>query len=195
MTATSISTSTGRETLSPPHGFFEQVRWLGVTGIFVAIALSVLGWLMVMSPENNGSVVASIGILFMTAPVVLARRWPILAVGIVAVAASANGLLADDIVRCGATLPALLYITFAVGSRSRLAGGGWARPLLGLAIAAVALAAQRLFDPVLDNGFVAVAIPVLLAVWAAGLGRAAVEQRNRMRRDKSPSASETHSAT
>lgn len=70
-----------------------------------------LGWLLVMSPENNGTVVAAIGILFMTTPVVLARRWPIVAVGIVAVASIANGLLADDIVRCGATLPALLYIT------------------------------------------------------------------------------------
>ena len=116
----------------------------------------------------------------MTAPVVLARRWPILAVCIVAVATIANGLLWDDIVRCGAAVPALLYIRFAVGSRSRLGSdgrptGSWLRPLLGLGLALVAVVAQGIWDPALGADFYPFGIPLVLIAWGAGIGWATVE--------------------
>ena len=181
MSASTVTTSQNPEQVSRNSGLFGRLRYVGITGIIAAVVFSYAGWVLVMEDGNNGSVAAFIGILFMTAPVVLARRQPILAVSIVAVAAIVNGLLWDDIIRCGAALPALLYITFAVGSRSRLGGRGWGWPLLGLAIAMVSVAAQRLWDPVLDNSGLAFAAVLVLIAWGAGLGWAAIEPRLRRR--------------
>jgi len=177
----SVTTSQTGTDVSHPTGVLYAVRCLGITGIIAAVVLSVAGWMLVMEEGNNGSVPAAIGILFMTAPVVLARRQPILAVTIVAIAAIVNGLLWDDVIRCGAALPALLYITFAVGSRSRIGGRGWGRPFLGLAIAMVSVAAQGLWDPALGiSGFAFAGVLVLIA-WGAGLGWAVIEPRIRRR--------------
>jgi hypothetical protein len=179
MTTSMVSTSSAAQDISRPPGLVHRLRWVGITGIVVALVLSVAGWLLVLSDGNHGSVGAAFGILFMTAPVALARRRPIMAVSIVAAAAIVNGLISHDIVRCGAAFPALLYITFAVGSRSRRGGRGWAWPLSGLAIALVSVAAQRAWEPVLDNSFLALAVPLVLLVWGAGLGWAARSSRGR----------------
>ena len=181
MTASSVTTSQASKDISTQPGLMNRLRYIGITGIIAAVVFSVAGWVLVMEEGNNGSVAAAIGILFMTAPVVLARRQPILAVSIVALAAIVNGLLWDDIIRCGAAIPALLYIAFAVGSRSRIGGRSWGWPFLGLAIALVSVAAQRLWDPVLDDsGLIFAGVLVLLA-WGAGLGWAAIESRVRQR--------------
>lgn len=179
-----ITTSPASESPSAPKTLLGRVRWIGITGTVLAIALSVGAVLLVLSPENNGTTAAAIGVLFMTAPVVLARRWPILAVSIVAIAAIVNGLLADDVVRCGAALPALLYICFAVGSRSRLDSAGhpsssWLRPLLGLAIAFVSVVAQGIWDPALQSDFYPFGVGLILVAWGAGIGWAALEVRRR----------------
>jgi len=181
MSASTVTTSPTSQNVSRESGPLDKLRYVGITGIIAAVLFSYAGWVLVMEDGNNGSVAAFIGILFMTAPVVLARRQPILAVSIVALAAIVNGLLWDDIIRCGAALPALLYISFAVGSRSRTGGRGWGWPFLGLAIAMVSVAAQRLWDPVLDNSGLAFAAVLVLIAWGAGLGWAAIEPRLRRR--------------
>jgi hypothetical protein len=188
-------TDTGASVAAPVEQFAQtsllgRIRWFGITGIVVAVLLSIAGVLLVLSPENNGSTAAAIGVVFMTAPVALARRWPILAVSIVSFAAILNGLLADDIVRCGAALPALLYICFAIGSRGsvRVAGQqgfSWFRPLLGLAIAFVSVVAQGVWDPALGSDFYPFGIGLVLLAWGAGLGWAALDSRRRARAIKS----------
>lgn len=185
-TIRSATTVTTQQQHSAPETFTDKARWIGITGIVVAVLLSVGGALLVLSPENNGSAVAVVGMLFMTVPVVLARRWPILAVSIVAVAAIVNGLLWDDIVRCGAALPALLYICFAIGSRSRLDSddrptGSWLLPLVGLAIACISVVAQGIWDPVLGSDFYPFGAGLVLLAWAAGIGWAALDGRRRSR--------------
>jgi len=52
---------------------------------------------------------------------------------------------------------------------------------LGLAIAMISVAAQRLWDPVLDNSGLAFAAVLVLIAWGAGLGWAAIEPRLRRR--------------
>jgi len=180
MTTTARPTSTATQQLSPTSSMWERLRYVGITGIIAAVVFSVMGVMLVMEEGNNGSVAAAAGVLFMTAPVVLARRQPLVAVTVVTLAAIVNGLLWDDIIRCGAAIPALLYITFAVGSRSRIGVDGvmksWGCALLGLGIAMLDVVAQRVWDPVLDNGSVVFAGSMVLVVWGAGLGWAAIEQ-------------------
>ncbi len=184
--AATAGTSTGRQQRSAPPTLMGRARWIGVTVMVLAVLLSVGGVLLVLSPGNNGSVAAAVGVLFMTAPVVLARRRPILAVSIVAVAAIVNGLLWDDVVRCGAAFPALLYICFAIGSWSRLDSDdrptrSWLRPLLGLAIAGVSVVAQGIWDPALGNDFYPFGVGLVLLAWAAGIGWAELDGRRRSR--------------
>jgi len=179
MSASTVTTSQTSKDVSQHTGLLDRLRYTGITGIIAAVVFSVAGWVLVMEDGNNGSVAAAVGIMFMTAPVVLARRQPILAVSIVAAAAIVNGLMWDDIIRCGAAIPALLYISFAVGARSRIGGRSWGWPFLGLAIALVAVAAQRIWDPVLDNSALVFAGSLVLVAWGAGLGWAAIEARIR----------------
>jgi hypothetical protein len=181
------SSSAVPQRVSSPDTLMGKIRGLGITGIIVAVLLSVAGVLLVLSPENNGTASAAVGVLFMTTPVLLARRWPILAVSIVAIAAIANGLLWDDIVRCGAAIPALLYISFAIGRRAPLGaereqGSGWFRPLLGLAIAFVSVAAQGLWDPALQDDFYPYGVGLVLLAWGAGVGWSALDRRRRTRK-------------
>jgi len=163
-----------------------RIRWIGVTGVVVAVLLSIAGVLLVLSPENEGTAAAAFGVVFMTAPVALARRWPILAVSIASGAAIVNGLLADDIVRCGAALPALLYICFAIGARASVRfpgqqGFSWFRPILGLAVAFVSVVAQGVWDPALGSDFYPFGGGLVLLAWGAGLGWAALDGRRRGR--------------
>ena len=177
MPALKTPTQPAHQPLSQRSTTSIRIREVGITGLLVAVALSVVGVVLVFSPDNNGSLPAAVGILLMTVPVVLARRQPLYAVGLVAAAAIVNGLLWNDVIRCGAAFPALLYITFAVGARSRLDGSSWRAPVIGLALAMVSVAAQQAWDPALDSGFLVLAIPLVLLTWGAGLAWAARTSR------------------
>ena len=77
---------------------------------------------------------------------VLARRFPVVAASVVAVAAVVNGLVFDDLIRCAGAVPAALYIAFAVGARSRETGRGWGWTGVGFAITITGLIAQWVWD-------------------------------------------------
>lgn len=157
-------------------GIGLRLVWLGPTGIVVAVGLSVVEWILVRSPENAGSVLAALAAVLMTAPVALARRWPVLAATAVAAAAVLNGLVFDDLVRCAGAFPAALYIAFGVGAHGRMeARDGerkWSWALLGLGITFVGLLAQYVWDPALHNGrsFLAFGPALAVVCWAGGIG-------------------------
>ncbi len=159
----------------------QRLLWLGPTGIVVAVGLSVVEWLVVRGPDNDGSVAAAALALLMTAPVILARRWPIAAAAAVAGAAVLNGLLFGELVRCAGAFPAVCYIAFAVGARSRAGGRSWARSFAGLGLAVAALVAQYVWDPALnaDSSFLWFGPGVALLAWAAGTGWSVLSERRR----------------
>ena len=55
--------------------------------------------------------------LLMTLPVAFARKWPLVAAGVLLAGALVNWWAIGHYVRCGATLPAVFYMAFVVGSR------------------------------------------------------------------------------
>ena len=162
-----------------PTGFGRRLLWLGPTGVVVAIGLSVIEWVVVRGPGNEASVPAALLALTMTAPVVLARRWPLLAAATVAVAAVVNGLLFPDLVRCSGAFPAALYIAFAVGARTRETGRGWGGTVIGLAITIGGLLAQWRGDAALnvDTSFLPFGIGLAVACWGAGIGWSVIASR------------------
>jgi hypothetical protein len=132
---------------------------------------------VVHTSHSHGGAAASVGVLAMTLPVAWCRRWPLTAAGVLAAAAVLNGLIFGSMVRCGATLPAIFLVTFAVGvrcDRGRSAGG--------LLLCAGAAVAEGLYDPQIEaQGLVAV-LPVLVAFFAAGrLVRARTETARALR--------------
>jgi hypothetical protein len=62
-------------------------------------------------------VAAAAGVLAMTVPIAWAYRAPMLTLAVLLAAAVLNGLVFGSMVRCGGTLPALLYATACAGVR------------------------------------------------------------------------------
>jgi len=82
----------------------------------------------------------------MTAPVLFARRNPLLAATTLAVGALVNWGLIGYMVRCGAALPAVFFVAFTIGLRCRR------RPaVVAMALLAVNLVSQGYSDPNFAN--------------------------------------------
>ncbi len=99
--------------------FGRRLLSVGPTTVVVAAGLTALEWSVMQLPENAAGTAASIGALAMTVPLVIARRRPVVAVAVLAVAAVMNGLLFGDFTRCAGAVPAVLFAAFAVGAWSR----------------------------------------------------------------------------
>jgi hypothetical protein len=111
----------------------------------------------------HGGAAASIGVLAMTLPVAWRRPRPVAAAAVMAAAALLNGLVFGSMVRCGAVLPAIFLVAYAVGAwRDR----AWSAA--GLALCAVAVIAEALYDPQIEGQGLVAVLPVLAAFYAAG---------------------------
>lgn len=152
--------------------FGRRLLSVGPTTVVVAAGLTALEWSVMQLPENAAGTAASIGALAMTVPLVIARRRPVVAVAVLAVAAVMNGLLFGDFTRCAGAVPAVLFAAFAVGAWSRGRSRGWTSSLVGLLLAVVAILAQYRWDPALhaDAGFLAMGPAAVLVAWGAGTG-------------------------
>ncbi|HEV3287947.1 MAG TPA: hypothetical protein VG123_03040, partial [Streptosporangiaceae bacterium] len=106
---------------------------------------------------------ASVGVLFMTLPVAWRRPAPLAAAAVMAAAALLNGLVFGPMVRCGACLPAIFLVAYAVGVR-RDRGPAAA----GLLLCAAAVVAEGLYDPQIEGGGLVAVLPVLAAFFASG---------------------------
>ena len=80
----------------------------------------------------------------MTVPVLFARRNPLLAATALALGAVVNWLLIGHLVRCGAALPAVFFVAFAIGLRCRRR-----QAIVGMALLAVNIVCQGYSDPAL----------------------------------------------
>ena len=80
-----------------------------------------------------------------------------------ATAALLNGLMFGSMVRCGAVLPAIFLVAYAVGAR-RDRGAEAA----GLVLCAAAVVAEGLYDPQIEGAGLVLVLPVLVAFLASG---------------------------
>ncbi len=125
----------------------------------------------------HGGLGAAIGVLSMTLPVAWRRRMPLTAAAVLAPAAVLNVLVFGSMVRCGAALPAVFLVGFAVGSHCDRA-----RSLAGLALCAGNVAAQCVSDPRLGARVMVLMLPVLAGFFTAGrLVRARTEAAEHLR--------------
>lgn len=172
LTTRSAAGTRTEPTTPAPMTLGRRLLWLGPTGIILAVGLSVVEWVVVRGPGVEAGVPAALLALTMTAPVALARRWPVPAAAIVAVAALVNGLLFPDLVRCAGAFPAALYIAFAVGARSRETGRGWSWTVVGLVMTVGGLLAQWRGDAALngDASFLPFGLGLALVCCGAGIG-------------------------
>jgi hypothetical protein len=143
------------------------VAGLGLLDLAAAVILSgyavALTSGVIRTGHPHGGIGASIGVLTMILPLAWRRRQPLPAAAVMAVAALLNGLVFGSMVRCGAFLPAVFLVVFAIGVR-----GDRARSAAGLLVCAGAVVAEALYDPQIEaRGLVAV-LPVLAAFFAAG---------------------------
>ena len=143
------------------------VAGLGVLDLAVAVILS--GYAVALTSgvlrtgHPHGGVAASVGVLAMTLPMAWRRPAPLAAAAVMAAAALLNGLVFGPMVRCGAFLPAIFLVAYAVGVR-RDRGPAAA----GLLLCAAAVVAEGLYDPQIEGGGLIAVLPVLAAFFASG---------------------------
>jgi signal transduction histidine kinase len=111
----------------------------------------------------NAGVAAACAVLLMTTPVVLARRWPVLVSGVLAVGAGLNWVVIGHLVRCGAGLLAVFYTAFILGARCRF----WLAAV-GLGLLSVNIVCQAYSDPQLGSDVIVYMVPVAVAFAAGG---------------------------
>ena len=143
---------------------------LNVVDIATAVLLSVYAVVLTSGalhpywwPARGGVVGASIGVLAMTVPVAWRRRAPLAAAAVLAVGAVLNGVVIGHMVRCGPCLPAVFLVGYAVGAYCDRTRAG-----VGLALCAINVAAQSVYDPRLGAPVMVIMIPVLAAFFALG---------------------------
>ena len=148
------------------------VAGLGVLDIAVAVILSGYAVALVSgvihTSHPHGGAAASVGVLAMILPVAWRRPAPLAAAAVMGAAALLNGLVFGPMVRCGAFLPAVFLVAFAVGVRRDRA---WSAA--GLLLCAVAVVAEGLYDPQIEAAGLVFVLPRagrLLRLRTAGPG-------------------------
>jgi signal transduction histidine kinase len=145
-------------------------RWpLGTSYLLAAVFLSVFAGLLAGGfgrPHTSAQgAVAALAVLVMTAPVAVARSYPVAVAAALAVGAVANAVAVGPAVRCGGALPAALLAAYALGRWTT----GRYPPIAGAALIAVDVVAQSLSDPQLEPSVPTYVVPIAVAF--LGLGR------------------------
>jgi hypothetical protein len=153
------------------RGLRAPLSWtiggLGVLDLAAAVILSGYAVALVSgvlhTGHPHGGVAPSVGVLFMTLPVAWRRPRPVAAAAVMAAAALLNGLVFGPMVRCGAVLPAIFLVAYAVGVRRDRAAAA-----AGLLLCAAAVVVEGLYDPQIEGGGLIFVLPVLAAFFASG---------------------------
>ncbi len=143
------------------------VAGLGAGDLAVAVILSGYAVALVSgvirTGHPHGGAAASVAVLAMILPVAWRRPAPLAAAAVMGAAALLNGLVFGPMVRCGAALPAVFLVAFAIGVRRDRA---WSAA--GLLLCAVAVVAEGLYDPQIEGAGLVAVLPVLAAFFVSG---------------------------
>ena len=117
----------------------------------IGLALSAFAVFLVDGGDANNAMhagaAAAVMVLAMTLPVIWRRRAPVWVAAALALGVIVNVAVIGDMVRCAATLPALLVCAYAIGRYS--ARPRWAAAIGGLAFLLVSAGVQGVTDPAL----------------------------------------------
>jgi signal transduction histidine kinase len=142
---------------------------LGWGDIALALILSAFAVIIVTHGRSNGHVydagwAGAFAVLLMTLPVAFARKRPLVVAAVLLAGALVNWWAIGSYVRCGATLPAVFYMAFVVGSRCQ----GRDR-VVGEALVIASILVQCESDPQISPISNAILfIPISLAFLGAG---------------------------
>jgi signal transduction histidine kinase len=151
--------------LTAPVFGWHDVSVADIAWAFLLSALGLTSITGLTDSANHGGIGASLAVLLLTAPVVLARRQPATTAAVLAAGAVLNWALFDHMVRCGVALPAMFYVAFVIGWRTI----GWRPAALGMALLLVNLVFQAYSDPQLGGPSVLpLMVPIAVGLMVAG---------------------------
>lgn len=143
------------------------LRDVGVGDLAAALVLGCYGVLLAgglgQPHTSSEGAAAAVAVLLMTAPILFARRYPLGVAATLAGGAAFNWVVIGHVVRCGAALPAVFYVSFMIGSRCV-----GRRLRIGVALVAINVICQACSDPQLGAGVSVFMVPIALAFMAAG---------------------------
>jgi hypothetical protein len=162
-----------------------------VAALFLSLFAILLTSGVIHSGHPHGGLGASIGVLAMTLPVVWRRRAPLAAAATLAAGAGFNALLFGSMVRCGAGLPAVFLVGYAVG-----ANRSQRRAVAGLILCSVNIGFQAFYDPQLGRSAVVLMVPVMTGFYLLGrvvrsranMAEALQQQSGRLRQQREETA-------
>ncbi len=134
-----------------------------VVGVLLSVAVFVLVHVDLYASDPHGNVINALVATSMTLPVVWARRYPMLAAATVATGAVVNWLFVGQYVRCGAAVPAALWLACVMGLELR-----GRRALIAMVLVLVDIQALCLADAALIPASTIPLAPVAIAFWFAG---------------------------
>ena len=144
------------------------IRGLDPLDILAAGLLSLFGVALtsgvIHTGFRHGGIGASFGILALTVPVAWRRPAPLAAAAALALGAAGNALVFGSMVRCGAALPAVFLVGYAIGAYVQQR----ALAVLGLLLCVVNIVVQCGFDPNLGFPTSILMTPVCLGFYAIG---------------------------
>lgn len=157
------------------RNYHRRVDRLGpgaLLGCDVAICLVLLAFGVKVTMRHdlaNGTVLDTVLLPLVVAPVLLRRRWPLAACGTLLVGSVLSAIPTFDQFRLGLAIPAGLLILFPAAARLPLRRG-----LAGLGLVLAAMVFVGLTDPVLKDGnggvgaMIIFSFPLCLGSWGAG---------------------------
>jgi signal transduction histidine kinase len=164
--STKATKSTAARWVTGPIFGIADMGWGDVA---LTVALSALAVFIVTHGRSHGHRLdagweGSLAVLLMTVPILFARRNPPVVAGVLLGGTLLNWGLIGHYVRCGATLPAVFFVAFVIGSRCQGRQRLW-----GEVLVIGCLLAQCASDPqVAPVGNVALFAPISLAFLGAG---------------------------
>ena len=146
-----------------------ETPWGRLSDLDVAVAIAVSGFAIFLvagganTGHTHGGLLASLAVLTMTLPMAARRSLAPAAAVVMAAGAVVNGWGVGPLVRCGAALPAIFLVAFALGTRY-----SGALLAVGLAACTVDVVCQALTDPNLGAPVLVLMLPITAAFFGAG---------------------------
>ncbi len=147
-------------------------RGLSRVDVALGAVLTLFGIGLTLGGPGSGGWIATLVVGAATLPVIWRRQAPLACAAAVSAGMAISGIPTFDQTRCGAAIPAALFILFALATRTE-----WRAAVGGLALVVAGVVFLSFTDASIDPAALSFLLPLCAGVWVAGR---VVRERDRL---------------
>ncbi len=147
-------------------------RGLSRVDLALGVVLTLFGIGLTLGGPGSGGWIATLVVGAVTLPVIWRRRAPLACAAAISAGMVISGIPTFDQTRCGAAIPAALFILFALATRAE-----WRAAVGGLALVLAGVVFLSFTDASIDPAALSFLLPLCAGVWVAGR---VVRERDRL---------------